>query len=136
MTLFKILNSLNNLDNDFVFYGVFTGCVGALGYSLISSYINKKYVDKGTQTDTSENLMDNPATSEVGIQTIAEDVNTVTTVLPNPEITGNIIDPTNPEYIAIKVNELNLLDPFIAIPWTPERLIAVIETLQMLNNFN
>jgi hypothetical protein len=126
MTLFKILNSINYLDNDFVFYGVFTGCVGALGYSLISSYINKKYVDKGTQTDTSENLMDNPATSEVGIQTIAEDVNTITTVLPtqpvntevvsNPEIIGSIIDPTNAEHIAIIVDKLNFVDPFIAIP--------------------
>jgi copper chaperone CopZ len=126
MTLFKILNSINYFDNDFVFYGLFTGCVGALGYSLISSYRNKKSVDKGTQTDTSENLMDNPATSEVGIQTIAEDVNTVTTVLPtqpvntevvsNPEIIEIIIDTTNAEKIAKTVEKLNILDPFIAIP--------------------
>jgi hypothetical protein len=108
MTLIKILNSLNILDNDFLFYGVITGCVGALGYSLISSYRNKKYVDKGTQTDTSENLIENPATSEVGIQTIE--------VVPNPEITGSIIDPNNAEYIAKKVEILNFLDPFIAVP--------------------
>jgi hypothetical protein len=67
-----------------------------------------------------------PATSEVGIQTIAEDVETVTTVLPsppvnievvpNPDIIGSFIDTSNSELIATKVDLLNALDPFIAIP--------------------
>jgi hypothetical protein len=149
MTIIKILN--NYLENEYVFYGVFVGCVGALGYSFISSYLDKKSVDKGTQTETSENLMDNPSkiiqdnitsietlspvspsssliptTSEVGIQTMAPDVNTVTTVLPtppinievvpNPDTIVSIIDTSNAQQVAIKVDQLNALDPFAAVP--------------------
>jgi hypothetical protein len=160
--LLKVLN--NNLDNDLVFYGLFIGVVGAIGYSFTSKILRKSYMEKGVQTDAGENfsngssqiIPDNvtsidtlspvsstfqdtssltPTTSEVGIQTIAGDVTPVNTeVIPSPDIVGRVVDLSNAEYIAAKVEQLNALDPFIATPWTPERVNAVIDTLGMVNN--
>jgi hypothetical protein len=55
-----------------------------------------------------------PSTSQVGTPTIAEDINIE--VAPNPDIVGRAIDPSNAEYIAAKVDQLNALDPFLATP--------------------
>ena len=160
MTLvFKVLN--NNLDNDFVFYGLLIGVVGTIGYSLASKILSKSYVEKGVQTDTEKNLSDNssqiiqdnvtsidtlspvsstfkdtssltPTSSEVGIQTIAGDLTPVN--IPNQDIVGRVEDISNAEYIAAKVEQLNALDPFIATPWTPDRVNAMIDTLGIVNN--
>nr|QGP74787.1 hypothetical protein [Russula griseocarnosa] len=160
--LIKVLN--NNLDNDLVFYGLLIGVVGTIGYSFTSKILRKSYMEKGVQTDAGENLSngsnqiipDNvtsidtlspasstfqdtssliPTTSEVGIQTIAEDVTSVNKeVISNQDIVGRVVDLSNAEYIAARVNELNALDPFIATPWTPERVCAMIDTLGMVNN--
>jgi hypothetical protein len=177
MTIIKILNlSTNYIDNDLVLFSIITGCVvGALGYKIVSSILKSKSVDKGTQTDASENMTDrpnqitqenltsietlspvsstssintlspvsstssietlspvsstftmNPTTSEVGVQTITKNINTVTTdlpispinkeVVPNLDIVGKVIDPSNADYIATKVEQLNALDPFSATP--------------------
>jgi hypothetical protein len=154
--LFKILN--NNLDNELVFYGLFIGVVGAIGYSFTSKILRKSYMEQGVQTDAnfsdrpSQTIPDNvssidtlspvsstfkdtssliPTTSEVGIQTIAGDV---TPVIPNQDIVGRVVDLSNAEYIAAKVEQLNALDPFSATPWTPERVSAMIDTLGIVNN--
>jgi hypothetical protein len=39
------------LNNDLVFYSMFAGTVGFMGYKFISSYVNSFYVDKSIQTD-------------------------------------------------------------------------------------
>ena len=163
MTLvFKVLN--NNLDNDLVFYGLLIGAVGVIGYSFTSKFFSKSYIEKGVQTDAGENLSDRPSqiipdnvtsidtlsplsstfkdtspliptTSEVGTQTIAGDVTPVNIeVIPSQDIVGRVVDLSNAEYIAAKVEQLNALDPFLATPWTPERVSAMIDTLGMVNN--
>lgn len=74
-------------------------------------------------------------TSEVGIQTIAEDVTSVKReIIPNQDNIGRVVDLSNAEYIAAKVDQLNALDPFLATPWTPERVSAMIDTLGLVNN--
>ena len=189
MTWF-ITSLTNNLNNDFVFYGVFIGVAGAIGYSFIKNkFLSKTYFDKDVQTDTVENFSDSPSqifsdnvtstetlsplssidsltplsstetlspssstdslsticstetlsptssifkntsslisrTSDVGIQTITGDVR------PNQAI----VDLTNAEYIANKVDQLNAIDPFAATPWTPDRLLEVIDVLGIVNN--
>jgi hypothetical protein len=142
--LLKIIN--NNLDNDLVFYGVFIGAVGSIGYSFTRRILSKSYVDKGVQTDAGENLSDRPSqiiaenvtskdalstvsstfketssiiptTSEVGTQTITEDVTQVNTeVVPNQNIVERVVDISNAEYIAAKVDQLNAIDPFSTTP--------------------
>lgn len=158
--LFKVLN--NNLDNDFVIYALCIGVVGAIGYSLTSKILflntktnTKTYVDTGVQTDAVEDDTDNlsdcstetitplsykfgdrstlissssTSTSDVGTQTIAENV------ISNPENIGRVIDLSNAEYIAAKVDELNTIDPFGATPWTSERVYDLIDTLGIVNN--
>jgi hypothetical protein len=55
--------------------------------------------------------------SEAGIQTIAEDVTPVNNIaIPNPDTVRRIIDLSNAEYIAAKIEQLNALDPFAAYP--------------------
>jgi len=160
--LIKVLN--NNLDNDLVFYGLLIGVVGGIGYSLASKIFSKSYFEKGVQTDAEKNLSDSPnqiipdnmtsidtlspvsstdtsslipKTSEVGIQTIAggEDLTPVNLeVIPTQDIVGRVVDPSNAEYIAAKVEQLNALDPFLATPWTPERVLEMIDTLGIVNN--
>jgi hypothetical protein len=159
MTLItKVLN--NNLDNDIIFYSTLIGFVGFIGYSLISEYFSKSYTEKGVQTDAENNLSDTPnqiiqenltsidtlspvsstsslipTTSEVGIQTIAGNVTPVNIeVIPNPDIVGRVIDPSNAEYLAAKADQLNALDPFLATPWTPERVLTMIDQLGIVNN--
>jgi hypothetical protein len=143
MTLvFKLLN--NYLDNDLVFYGVFIGIVGGIGYSFASKICSKSYMDKSVQTDAGENSSDKPSeiipnnitsidtlspvssnvedtstliptTSEVGIQTITGDVTPVNIeVISNQDIAGRVVDISNAEYLAAKVEQLNALDPFSA----------------------
>jgi hypothetical protein len=141
MTLItKVLN--NNLDNDIIFYGTLIVVVGAIGYSIISEILSKSYTEKGVQTDAENNISDRPnqiiqdnltsidtlspvsstsslipTTSEVGIQTIAGNVTPVNIeVIPNQDIVGRVIDLSNAEYIAAKVDQLNALDPFLATP--------------------
>jgi hypothetical protein len=142
--LFKLLN--NNMDNDLVFYGLFIGVVGAIGYSFTSKILRKSYVEKGVQTDAENNFSDRPSqiipdnvtsidtlspvsstfkdtspliptTSEVGTQTIAGDVTPVNReVIPSQDIVERVVDLSNAEYIAAKVEQLNALDPFSATP--------------------
>jgi len=76
-------NSL--IDNDFVFYGLFTTTVGFLGYKFVSSYWNSVYVDKGIQTDAWEDY------SERASQIVSNSVTSIDTVTPR-------ISPT--EYIS------------------------------------
>jgi len=45
MTLFNLLT-----DNSLVFYSLFTGTVGFMGYKFAPSYLNSFYVDQGVQT--------------------------------------------------------------------------------------
>lgn len=160
--LFKLLN--NNLDNDIVFYSVFIGVAGAIGYSFTRQILRKSYVETGVQTNAEENLSDRPSqiipdnvtsidtlspvsstfedtltliptTSEVGIQTIAGDVTPVNIeIRPNQDIVGRVVDLSNAEYLAAKVEQLNALDPFLATPWTPERVSEMIDTLGIVNN--
>jgi len=132
MTLvFKVLS--NNLDNDFVIYALCIGVVGAIGYSLTSKILclnTKTYVDTGVQTDVVEDDSDNlsdcstetlsplsstfgdratlissSSSSDIGTQTIA-----------NQETYRRVVDLSNAEYIAAKVEQLNNLDPFGATP--------------------
>lgn len=52
------------INNDVVFYSIFTGITGAISYSLISSIFNSVYrnkVEKGVQTDAWENYSDRPS---------------------------------------------------------------------------
>src|ERR1700747_765082 len=141
MTLFlKVLN--NNLDNDLVFYGLYIGVAGAIGYSFINNILRKSYVEKGVQTEAEKNFSDSPSQnnsdnvtsidtlsplsskdtsslnhkiSVLGTQTIAEEVTNIE-VIPNQDIVGRVVDLSNAEYIAAKVEELNALDPFLATP--------------------
>jgi hypothetical protein len=136
----------NFLDNNIVFYGLFIGVVGAIGYSFTKKIVKKSYMETGVQTESGKNFSDKssqiipdnvtsidtlspvsstfkdtssliPTTSEVGTQTIAGDVTPVNTVvLPNQDIAGRVIDFSNAEYIAAKVEQLNALDPFLATP--------------------
>ncbi len=150
MTLvFKVLS--NNLDNDFVIYALCIGVVGAIGYSLTSKILclnTKTYVDTGVQTDVVEDDSDNlsdcstetlsplsstfgdratlissSSSSDIGTQTIA-----------NQETYRRVVDLSNAEYIAAKVEQLNNLDPFGATPWTPDRVHAAIDTIGIVNN--
>lgn len=102
MTIFNYL-----IDNNYVFYGLFTTTVGFIGYKFVSSYVNSFYVDKGVQTDAwedySERLSQLASNSVTSIDTVtprispteylnqtnvlqntSEGVSTVTTVLPIP----------------------------------------------------
>lgn len=160
--LFKLLN--NHTDNDLVFYSLFTVVVGAIGYSFARHILRKTYMEKGVQTDAGKNISDRPSqiipdnvssidtlspvsptlqdtspllptTSEVGTQTIAGDVTPVNIeVIPSQEIVGRVVDLSNAEYLAAKVEQLNALDPFLATPWTPERVNTMIDTLGVVNN--
>jgi hypothetical protein len=194
MPIIRIITSLNLLENDNISLGVLTSVVvGIIGYKIVKRLLKSKYVDKGTQTDASENLSDtqnqltqenvtsmdtlspvsstssintlSPVsstssmetlsprsytttiiqdTSEVGVQTITENIKTVTTnlpispinkeVVPNQDIVGRVVDPSNADYIAAKVEQLNALDPFSATPWTPEKVKAMIDNLEIINN--
>jgi hypothetical protein len=84
-----------------------------------------------------------PATSEVETQTIAEvvpnpdtvETQTIAEVVPNPDTVGRVIDYSNAEYIAAKVDQLNALDPFMATPWTAEKVTEMIDILTSINGF-
>ena len=163
MTLiFKLLS--NNLDNDIVFYGLFIGVVGGIGYSFASKILSKSYTEKGVQTDARGNYYDEsslnipdyvpsidslspvsstfedtstliPTTSDVGTQTISGDVTPVNSeVIPNQDVARRVVDSSNAEYLAAKVEQLNALDPFAPTLWTPERVNAMIDTLGSVNN--
>jgi hypothetical protein len=125
---------------------------------------NKSYADKGVQTDGGGNLSDSPnpnnsenvslidtqtpssstftdtsslipTTSEVGTQTIVEDVTPVKIeITPPQDIAGRVVDLSNAEYLAAKAEQLNALDPFSTTPWTPEKVSTLIDTLGMVNN--
>jgi hypothetical protein len=45
-----------------------------------------------------------------------------------------VVDFSNAEYLAEKVEQLNNLDPFAATPWTSERLLEILEILGIVNN--
>jgi hypothetical protein len=140
--LYNVLE--NNLDNDIIFYTVFIAVAGTIGYSFTKQIFLKSYEEKSVQTNAEENLSDRssqilpdnipstdtlspssstfestliPTTSEVGIQTIAGDETPVNIeVIPNQDIVGRVVDLSNAEYIAARVEQLNALDPFVATP--------------------
>jgi len=113
------------LNNDLVFYSMFAGTVGFIGYKFVSSYLNSFYLDKGVQTSAWEDYSDRPSqigsnsitsidtitpisenispvitihsSSEVGTSIITEGASTVITVLPIPPI--NIEMVPNPDVI-------------------------------------
>jgi len=113
------------LNNDLVFYSMFAGTVGFIGYKFVSSYLNSFYLDKGVQTSAWEDYSDRTSqigsnsitsidaitpisenispvitthsSSEVGTSIITEGASTVTTVLPIPLI--NIEMVPNPDVI-------------------------------------
>lgn len=51
--LYHILN--NNLDNDLALYFVFFWISGAVTYSFTKNILSKSYVEKGVQTDVTQN---------------------------------------------------------------------------------
>jgi|SRR5882757_701063 hypothetical protein len=133
------------LKTDIIFYGMLVSVVCHVGLSYLSSikHGNKEMVETGVQTDTlidysnkstqtiTETSSVIPTTSEVGTQTIentssviktTSEVGTQTIVKDlkdldfNLDIVGRVIDPSNAEYFAKKVDELNALDPFGASP--------------------
>lgn len=119
----KLFNYI--LDNDILFYGMFIGVACHFGLTFISSiyFDNIEVTDKGVQTDAWEDYSDRPSqilldntTSidtqtpqfspieyiDTASQTMAGDSSTVTTVLPippvsleiipNPDITNRVIE--------------------------------------------
>jgi hypothetical protein len=161
MTLIiKLLTNNNNFDNDLIFYSLLIGAVGAIGYSLTTKILLKSYVEKSIQTDAGEIYSDKssqispddfpsihtlspssstetirPPISKVETKSITGDITPVNIdVRPNQDIVGRVVDPSNAEYIATKVEQLNALDPFAATPWTPERVVSLIDTIGTVNN--
>jgi len=114
------------INNDLVFYSMFAGTVGLIGYKFASSYLNSFYVDKSIQTDAWEDYSERlsqigsksltsidtitpisknispvstlQTSSDLGIKTITDGSSTVTTVLPIPSI--NIERIPNPDLTA------------------------------------
>ena len=111
------------INNDLVFYSMFAGTVGLIGYKFASFYLNSFYVDKSIQTDAWEDYSNRPSQigsdsltsidtitpisenispistlqtiSEVGTQTITDGTSTVTTVLPIPPVNIEMIPNTD-----------------------------------------
>lgn len=155
---------LNNfIGNDILFYGMCAGVVCHFGIFLYNSipYGKKEYTETGVQTDAVEVPSDKPSqiiqenipsidtlspvtstikntssviptTSEVGTQTIFPPVNIEG--VPTPDIARRVIDPSNAEYIATKVAELNALDPFVCSPWTPEKVSGLIDQIMLFHD--
>lgn len=74
-----IIDSL--INNDVVFYSIFTGVTGAISYSLVSSIFNsvwpsKEYTDTGIQTDAWEDFSDRQS------QIIQDSVTSIETISP------------------------------------------------------
>jgi len=83
MTLFNYI-----LNNDLIFYSIFAGTAGLIGYKFVSSIWNNLENNSENNSDfdylntdlnTSSNVY-----SDVGIQTILNSVSTGTIVLPTP----------------------------------------------------
>ena len=109
MTLFNYI-----LDNNVIFYSIFTTTVGFIGYSCISSYYNSYYIDEGVQTEAWEDYSNGPSQiasdsvttleaitpvsstfesvpSAPVTQAISENASTVTTILPIPPVNIEIV---------------------------------------------
>ena len=136
-----MLNYLFN--NDLVFYSMFAGTVGFIGYKFASSYVNSFYVDKSIQTDAWEDYSERLSqigsnsvtsidtvtpisqyvspTSEVGIQTISDGASSVTTVLPIPSVNVEMIP--NPDITLVTKELVNqgvqtITNPMFNKDWT------------------
>lgn len=76
MTIFNY-----TLENGLLFWGAFATTAGFMGYSLISSYLNSSYSDKGIQTDIWEDYSDRPSqimqVSQTSSQNITPDFSPV-----------------------------------------------------------
>jgi hypothetical protein len=130
--MINLISNTNIADNNILFYGMIISVVVhlSLNYLFAVQHDNKLMIETGVQTDDLEEEFSdtasietisptsstfkktsamNPTKSEVEIQTIAEGV-------PNQDTVERVIDYTNAEYIAAKVEELNALDPFSATP--------------------
>jgi len=141
-----ILNYL--LDNDLVFYSLFSGTIGFIGYKFVSSYLNSYYVDQGIQTEAWEDYSDRTSqigaesvtsidtispisenisptlqtTSEIGTQILTEGASTVTTVLQIPPVNIEMIP--NPD---ISWATESLIDKGIQTMNNPESIISITE---------
>ena len=151
------------LNNDLVFYSMFAGTVGFIGYKFVSSYLNSFYLDKGVQTSAWEDYSDRPSqigsnsitsidtitpisenispvitthsSSEVGTQTISEGASTVITVLPIPPI--NIEMVPNPEMVnigTVVVENTRAIDYFSHVTWIQQSVDAMIARADLVNN--
>jgi len=89
-------------ENDLIFYSIFTGTVGFIGYSLCKSiWDNSGSTSDFDYLNTDLNTTSN-VYSDVGTHSIPGSVSTATTVLPippvnveivpNPDLTAKIID--------------------------------------------
>jgi len=65
------------LENDLVFFSVFTGTVGFIGYKFASSYLNSFYIDKGVQTEAWEDYSNRP--SQIGSDSLTS-IHTITPI--------------------------------------------------------
>jgi hypothetical protein len=69
------------LNNDLVFYSLFAGTAGFMGYKFVTSYWNSFYVDKGVQTDAwddySERLSQIRSDSLTSIDTVTPRISPV-----------------------------------------------------------
>jgi hypothetical protein len=112
MTIFNYI-----LDNNVIFYSIFAGTAGILGYSLCKSILNHYESNSdfdylNTDLETTSNIY-----SEVNTQTVPGSVSSQTTVLPvssqNVEILSNkdITEYTlsNKSLVDSKINEINEL---------------------------
>jgi len=100
-----MLNSLFN--NDLVFYSLFAGTVGFIGYKFASSIWNNSENNSdfdylNTDLDTSSNVY-----SDLGIQTIPNSVSTGATVLPTPPVNIEIVP--NPDLVEYALSHKSLV---------------------------
>jgi hypothetical protein len=115
MTLFNFLT-----DNSLVFYSLFTGTVGFIGYSCASSYLSSFYADKEIQTDAREDYSERPSqigsNSATSIDTVtpvsptitSETENTISTILPVPPVNIEIIP--NPDLVEYALSHKSLVE--------------------------
>jgi len=148
------------INNDLVFYSMFTGTMGFIGYKFVTSYLNSFYVEKSVQTEAWEDYSDRPSQigsqsvtsidtvtpisenisptvqtiSDLGTQSMSGDASAVTTVLPIPPI--NIETIPNPD---ITLVTKSLVDQGVQtinnLNLTEKEITKVIEALNRKPSF-
>ena len=151
------------INNDLVFYSMFAGTVGLIGYKFASSYLNSFYVDKSIQTDAWEDYSERlsqigsksvtsidtitpisknispvstlQTSSDLGIKTITDGSSTVTTVLPTPPVNVEIIP--NPDIVntgTVVIENTRASDYFAHITWVQQSVDAMMARADLVNN--